>query len=239
MVVGIIMGRAGSVGFPGKNTYKVCGKPMIEWVLESASEGCDEVYLTTDCDKLKKIGKRHGARIINRPPELCTSKALGEDVYLHAVKEIDTYYHIRDNTTYYVLMMANSPTFKSDYIWAGVECLDRNQQYDSACSVSKYNMYSPSRMRCIENKCIAPATYSYKDSTCDRDSLGDFYIYDCSVAIVREKNLDHDFLNRFGIPPQRWLGTQIYPIINEAGIDVDYEWQIGQVEWWLKNNGMV
>jgi hypothetical protein len=24
---------------------------------------------------------------------------------------------------------------------------------------------------------------------------------------------------------------------NEAGLDIDYEWQMPQAEWWLKKNG--
>jgi hypothetical protein len=31
------------------------------------------------------------------------------------------------------------------------------------------------------------------------------------------------------------MGKKILPIYNEAGLDLDYEWQVGQVEWWLKN----
>jgi len=27
----------------------------------------------------------------------------------------------------------------------------------------------------------------------------------------------------------------ILPIYNEAGLDMDYEWQVGQVDWWVKN----
>ncbi len=35
--------------------------------------------------------------------------------------------------------------------------------------------------------------------------------------------------------PQRWMGNKILPIYNNAGLDMDYEWQIGQVKWWLDN----
>ena len=29
-------------------------------------------------------------------------------------------------------------------------------------------------------------------------------------------------------------GSEIAPIIQEAGFDVDYEWQLPLLEWWLK-----
>ena len=36
-----------------------------------------------------------------------------------------------------------------------------------------------------------------------------------------------------GLLPQKWMGQKIAPIRQEAGCDVDYEWQIPVVEWWL------
>ena len=68
---------------------------------------------------------------------------------------------------------------------------------------------------------------------CDRDSQGDVWFADVSVSVIRPKNLIN--LDE-GQLPQRWMGQKILPIINNAGFDLDYEWQIGQVEWWLKNH---
>ena len=53
------------------------------------------------------------------------------------------------------------------------------------------------------------------------------------APVKLSKNLDN--LEQ-GMLPQKWMGNKILPIYNEAGLDMDYEWQVGQVEWWLKNN---
>ena len=53
------------------------------------------------------------------------------------------------------------------------------------------------------------------------------------VSVVRPKNLDH---LRDGLLPQKWMGQKIYPIRSEAGLDVDYDFQVTQAEWWLKKN---
>jgi hypothetical protein len=37
--------------------------------------------------------------------------------------------------------------------------------------------------------------------------------------------------------PQKWMGQNIYPIKQWGGLDVDYEWQMPQVEFWLKAHG--
>jgi len=32
------------------------------------------------------------------------------------------------------------------------------------------------------------------------------------------------------------MGQKILPIRNDAGLDVDYEWQMPQAEYWLQKN---
>jgi len=53
------------------------------------------------------------------------------------------------------------------------------------------------------------------------------------VSVIRSRCLD-DIEN--GVLPQKWMGNKIYPIKQELGLDVDYEWQIPQVEKWINNN---
>ena len=38
--------------------------------------------------------------------------------------------------------------------------------------------------------------------------------------------------------PQKWMGKKIAPIKSWGGCDVDYEWQIPAVEYWLKKHGV-
>ena len=55
-----------------------------------------------------------------------------------------------------------------------------------------------------------------------------------SVSVVRPKCLEK---MKNGILPQKWMGKKIAPIPSEAGCDVDFEWQIPIVEYWLLKNG--
>ena len=72
-----------------------------------------------------------------------------------------------------------------------------------------------------------------KKETDDRDSQGDVYFADMGVSVVRPRCLKHI---ADGLLPQKWMGQKIYPLIQEAGCDVDYEFQIAQTEYWLQNN---
>ena len=55
-----------------------------------------------------------------------------------------------------------------------------------------------------------------------------------SASIVRPKCLEK---LENGLLPQKWMGRKIAPIANEAGFDLDYEWQVPQLDYWLKKNG--
>ena len=63
-----------------------------------------------------------------------------------------------------------------------------------------------------------------------------FFFADMGVSIVRSINIDN--LDS-GLLPQKWMGQKIVPIANEGGLDIDYEWQCGQAEWWVNKLGTV
>ncbi|MDP6524715.1 MAG: 3-deoxy-manno-octulosonate cytidylyltransferase [Kiritimatiellia bacterium] len=53
-VIGVIPARWGSTRFPGKSLTPICGKPLIQWVVESALRvaSLDEVLVATDDDRI-------------------------------------------------------------------------------------------------------------------------------------------------------------------------------------------
>jgi hypothetical protein len=73
-----------------------------------------------------------------------------------------------------------------------------------------------------------------KTLNCDRDSQGDVWFADMGVSIVRPRCLEH---LEEGLLPQKWMGQKIYPLKQWGGCDIDYEWQVSGVEFWLQENG--
>lgn len=238
MIIAILIGRRGSKGFPGKNFYKVLGKPLAYYPLRAAKEypEIDKIYLSTDDIKLIQLGRKHGIEIINRPPELCTDRALGEEVYVHAYREIKKQLG-RQKIELLVLLMCNAPAITPELLTRGIKILRKNPKYDSAVTVSCYNMWSPLRARRIgKDGLLHPfiplaVLGDSKKFNCDRDSQGDVWFADMGVSIVRPRCLERI---KEGILPQRWMGKKIYPLKQWAGLDVDFAWQIPQVEYWLK-----
>jgi molybdopterin-guanine dinucleotide biosynthesis protein A len=240
MIVALLLGREGSIGFPGKNLYPVLGRPLMEYPLMAASNAkyVDEVYISTDSDRIKEIGRKHGAFVIDRPAYLCTKEALGEDAFVHGYKYIKE--TVKKEIELVVLLFCNAPTVTSELIDKGIRILREHAEYDSAVSVSCYNMWSPLRTRKIGEDGLLHPFVPFevfgdpKTLSCDRDSQGDVWFADMGTSIIRPRCLEHI---EDGLLPQKWMGHKIYPLKQWGGLDVDYEWQIPQIEYWLQKHG--
>ena len=240
MIAALLIGREESIGFPGKNTYPVLGKALMEYPLLAAKKArsVDEVYVSTDSNEIKKISWKHGAIIIDRPAYLCTKEALGEDAYVHGYKYIKN--GLKKDIELMVLLFCNAATVTSEIIEEGIEILRNNPSFDSAVSVSRYNMWSPLRSRKIGLDGLLKPFVPFevfgdpKTLNCDRDSQGDVWFADMSLSIVRPRCLKN--ISK-GLLPQKWMGKKIYPLKQWGGCDVDFEWQIPMVEFWLRKHG--
>ena len=235
-----MIGRKGSRGFPGKNTYKVLGRALCEYPLIAAkkSKFIDKIYVATDCNKIKKISSKYNVEFIDRPKKLNTNKALGDHVFEYSYEQVK-----KKNTKkieLVVLLFANAPTINFKLIDQGITLLKKKKSFDSAVSTSVYNMWSPLRARKLASDgSLKPfVNFEYfgnpKTLNCDRDSQGNVYFADMSLSIVRPKCLEN---LKDGLLPQRWMGKKIMPIRSWGGCDVDYKWQIPGVEHWLITNG--
>ena len=238
MIVALLLGRKGSKGFPGKNMHPILGRPLAWYPMVTAINvpKIDKVYLSTDDPDLMALSSDIGVEIIERPPYLASDDALGEHAYVHGYEEI-----LRKNPTetidLLVLMMCNAATITSKSITEGIEHLKQNNNLDSAVTVSRYNMWSPLRARKVnQNGLMEPFVpfEAFGDPAllnCDRDSQGDVWYADMGCSVVRSECLK--YLDQ-GMLPQKWMGKRIMPIFQEAGFDLDYEWQIPLVEWWIE-----
>jgi hypothetical protein len=239
-----MIGRSGSRGFPGKNVYPVLGRPLAAYPLlaAQASRAVDRTYVSTDAPEIARIATEHGAELIERPPELASAEALGEDAFRHGYEVIhDRLSAEGDAVELMVLLFANAPTVSGELIDSGVELLRADPSLDSAVTVSRYNMWSPLRARRLGPDGTLqpfvpfevfgdPATLN-----CDRDSQGDVFFADMGVSIVRPRCLER---MEEGLLPQKWMGQRIAPIESWGGCDVDYPWQIPLAEHWLRAHGV-
>ena len=148
---------------------------------------------------------------------------------VHAYKEM-----IKLNSTFeiVVLLFANNPAISIELIKKGINKLIEDETYDSAFSVSKYNMFSPTRARKLENdkiKSFIPLDLIGNVSSI-RSSQGDVYFCDLSVQVIRSRVFEK--MNE-GMQPFQWMGKKL-SLKNSYGFDIDEEWQKTAIEVWLK-----
>jgi len=233
MVPTIIIGRKGS-RMKDKNVRPILGRPLALYPIMAAKQSKEvtDVYLSTDCPKLRELGQREECNMVERPAELATNEALAEDAFKHAYESI-----LKEGKKpeFVVLLFANGATITPGKIDEGIQFLRKNPDYDSAVTVSLYNMFSPLRARKIENNLVQPFVDPklFENATCDRDSQGNTYFVDCSVFVIRPRCFDYSK----GEIPFRWIGKKVRPMHQEGGCDVDFEWQFPMVEFFLKKIG--
>jgi hypothetical protein len=198
----------------------------------------DKIYISTDDEKIMEIGKTYGAEIIVRPPELASKTALGADAYRHGYNTITQLNGATPEML--VLLHCNAPTLVAETIDEGIKILRKTPDLDSAVTVSAYNMWSPIRARREDKNGLLKPFVPFEafgdpnQLNCDRDSQGNVWFADMALSLVRPRCLDN--LDS-GLLPQKWMGQKIYPLKQWGGLDVDFEWQISQAEFWLRKHG--
>lgn len=83
MICALLIDREGLCAFPGTNICPVLGRPLFAYPLMAARDAVsvDRIYVSTNSPRFKETAAAYGAEIIERPAELATNAALGEDAY--------------------------------------------------------------------------------------------------------------------------------------------------------------
>ena len=91
MILGIIPARGGSKTVPRKNIKEMCGKPLMVWTIEAAKKSrlLDRFVVSTEDKEISEVAKKHGAEVVERPPELATDTATTLSVLQDVLKRID------------------------------------------------------------------------------------------------------------------------------------------------------
>lgn len=151
-VLAIIPARGGSKGLPGKNIKELCGKPLISWTIEQAlkSKYVDNVFVSTDSEKIAKIAKECGANVpFLRPDELAADDSLTSDAILHVLEQLSMKGESYD---YFALLEPTSPLRKSDDIDDAISMIVQNTDADSLVSVGEVHMEHPMIVKKIDAK---------------------------------------------------------------------------------------
>jgi N-acylneuraminate cytidylyltransferase len=87
----VIPARGGSKGVPRKNLAVVGGLPLVARAVEEvrAATSVTRVVVSTDDDEIAAVARRHGAEVVERPPDLAGDAASSESALLHALDALE------------------------------------------------------------------------------------------------------------------------------------------------------
>ena len=123
-VIAIIPAKGHSKRLENKNIYPIKKKPMIYWVIKSASKSkyIKNVYVSSEDMNILNIAKKNKAKVIKRPKILSQKNVYKMDVIVHAFNKIKK----NSNPTLVCSIQANSPDLKTKDIDAAIEHLVKN-----------------------------------------------------------------------------------------------------------------
>lgn len=134
-VVAIIPARGGSKTIPKKNIRKLCGKPLIAYIIETAQKvrEIDKVIVSTEDKEIAEIAKKYGAEVpFIRPKELAKDKTPTLPVLQHAVRWLEEKEKYRPEIV--VLLYATSPLLTDKKVSEAIRMIIEGD-FDSVLSV--------------------------------------------------------------------------------------------------------
>jgi CMP-N-acetylneuraminic acid synthetase len=237
MNIGLVIGKKNSTGLPGKNMRSVLGRPAAEYAFIAGTYAAiDKLYVSTDSQEIASLGKRYDATHIDRPAELATPEALTEDVLLHAYDYIKKDLGEQCIKTI-TLLFCNNPAIDVNLLDEAITFTADSEEFDSCFSVAKYDMFSPARARKVESDGEIQPFVDLKhieNVSSIRDSQGSVYFCDLSIQVMKPvcfEEMDQGQL------PFKWQGKRSKSIVTDFGFDIDTEWQVVVIEYWLKKHG--
>ncbi len=142
MIPGVTQARGGRKGIPVKNIKELCGKPMIAWTIQAArkSKLLDRYSVSTEDKEIAEVSRKHGAEVVDRPPELATDEASALSMLQDVLERI--------NADIVVLLQAISTIRNPDLIdYCIKRFLDTAADSLATGFICKYKEYGTSHLR--------------------------------------------------------------------------------------------
>ncbi len=179
-----IFARKGSVGIKNKNLKKIKGKSLVEITLSTAKKVFNQknIYISTDCEKIKKIALKYKVNIINRPKKLATSNAKEWDAWRHAINEVSKSKKF-DN---FISLPVVSPLRSYVDIKNGIKLFEKSKNIDGVIGINKAKKNPWFNMVTISSNLIRLASYS-RQKFYNRQQAPNVYEINTVIYIFKKK----------------------------------------------------
>jgi len=129
----LIPARGRSKGVLQKNIVDFCGRPLIHHAIRTSLQSiADEVWVSTEDERIKECVLETNVSVIDRPKELATDEASTESVMFHFAREIEF--------DVIVLVQCTSPMIRLKDINEGISMVV-NGKFDSVFSGTRMKQF--------------------------------------------------------------------------------------------------
>ena len=116
----IIPARSGSKGLRNKNIIDLCGKPLMAWSIEAATQTglFEKVLVSTDSEHYADIARQWGADVMMRGEAQSSDTATTYDVME------DLLGRLTENYDYFMQLQPTSPLRSAKHVREAIELFD-------------------------------------------------------------------------------------------------------------------
>lgn len=151
-ILALIGARSGSKGVKDKNIKKLGDKPLIAWIIKSATKSkfINRIIVSTDSKKYAKIAKKYNAETpVLRPKKISTDKSIDLDYVKHMLQ------WLKKNENYepdiVIRLLATVPFQKTKDIDSLIKIIVK-KQYDSAVIITEIKQHPKKALKIVGKK---------------------------------------------------------------------------------------
>lgn len=223
-IVGLIPARGNSKGLPGKNIKILNGKPLIVWSIDAGrrSKYLDELVVSTDSPKIRRIAERFGAKApFLRPKALAGDKSPTFAVIRHAVEFLRK--KMNKNFDYIVLIEPTSPLRDVADIDRAIELLVEKKRAQAIVSVCRTEGTNPAFLVLKDKKGFMRGYANKKMTVLRRQDIEDVYFLEGTIyasrtdVFLRRKTFYHEKTLTYEVP--KWKSPEVDDIYDFLQIE--------------------
>lgn len=205
----VIATRKGSKRIKNKNIRKFGKSNLLEIKLKQIKrvDKKAKIFLSSNCKKSLKIGKKYGAQIDKRPNKYASDYVPMRDVYKYLAKKV--------NTKFVCYLHVTSPFLKDNTLRKAIKIFFKKKKFDSIATVTQVKEYLWHKNKAINYN---PKNHPKSQSLPEYLALN-FAVNIISTKIMRNKG--------------RIVGHKFFPVRLQfpESLDIDDQWQfkIGKI----------
>ena len=216
-IFALLTGKGGS-SLKNKNLIKIKKKRILDYPCEAAKKvkSISHFYVSSENIKILNAASENGFKKILRPKKYSQKNSQHIDVLKHS-----TEFFIKQKLypDIIIVLLANSPTIKSEWIKKSIDILKKNKKITSVVPVIKNNDFHPLRAKKIVNNSLRPYFASEKNMSSNRQDLKSNYFLTHNFWTIRTKSI----IQNNGYAPWKFMGKNCRPLVINNSIDIHDE----------------